>query len=44
MCNMNKHFSYLKIGDRVTVSYFEEGTGGGYTASEVDSLPIGMNR
>jgi hypothetical protein len=42
-CDMDKHFGDLRIGDNVTVSYFEEPTGG-YIASEVDWLPMGLNR
>jgi|MudIll2142460700_1097286.scaffolds.fasta_scaffold00865_8 hypothetical protein len=42
-CNMSGHFEDLKIGDHVTVTYFEEGNGG-YIASEVDWLPMGMTR
>ena len=42
-CNMNEHFGDLKIGDHVTVSYFEE-SNGGYIASELDWLPMGMTR
>ena len=42
-CGMNDHFTDLKIGDEVKVSYFEEGNGG-YIASEVDWLTMVMNR
>ena len=42
-CNMSEHFGDLKIGDHVTISYFEEGTGG-YIANQVDWLPMGMSR
>jgi hypothetical protein len=42
-CNMSEHFRDLKIGDHVTISYFEEGKGG-YIANEVDWLPMGMSR
>jgi len=42
-CNMSEHFSDLRIGDHVTITYFEEGNGG-YIANEVDWLPMGMTR
>src|SRR5512135_3031591 len=42
-CNMDEHFSDLRIGDQIRVTYFEEGNGG-YIASEVDWLPTGMTR
>ena len=42
-CNMDEHFTGLKIGDKVTISYFEE-TNGGYIASEAEWLPMGMSR
>jgi len=42
-CNMHEHFRDLKIGDQVTISYFEEGNSG-YIASEVNWLPMGMTR
>jgi len=42
-CNMDEHFSDLKIGDQIRVSYFEEGNGG-YIASGVEWLPMGLTR
>ena len=42
-CTMDEHFTGLKIGDEVKISYFEEGNGG-YIASQVDWLPMGMER
>jgi hypothetical protein len=42
-CSMDERFTHLKIGDDVTISYFEEGNSG-YIASEVDSWPMGLSR
>jgi len=42
-CDMAASFTDLKPGDRVTVSYFEKGTGS-YVASEIDLVPTGMNK
>ena len=42
-CNMDEHFSDLRIGDQIKVSYFEDGNSG-YIASEIDWLPVGMTR
>ncbi|HYA15189.1 MAG TPA: hypothetical protein VEF33_12695 [Syntrophales bacterium] len=43
-CNMGEYWNDLKIGDQVTISYFEEGSSGSYIANGVDLLPIGMER
>jgi len=42
-CNAPASFADLKIGDTVTVSYFDEG-GGTNIASEITLLPAGMSK
>ncbi len=42
-CSMSESFASLKIGDKVTVSYFDPGDGS-YIASEIDFGTAGMNR
>jgi len=43
VCSMDERLANLKVGDHVTVSYFEKGTGG-YIATQIISLPSGMNQ
>lgn len=42
-CSMSESFTSLKIGDVVTVSYFDPGDGS-YIANEIDLGAAGMNR
>ncbi len=42
-CSMSESFANLKIGDMVTVSYFDPGDGS-YIANEIDFGSAGMNR
>lgn len=42
-CSMSESFASLKIGDEVTVSYFDRGDGS-YIADEIDLGMAGMNR
>ncbi len=42
-CSVPESFSSLKIGDMVTVSYFDQGDGS-YIANEIDFGAAGMNR
>ncbi len=42
-CSMSASFASLKIGDVVTVSYFDPGDGL-YIANEIDFVSAGMNR
>ncbi len=42
-CSMSESFTSLKIGDVVTVSYFDRGDGS-YIADEIDLGAAGMNR
>ncbi len=42
-CSMSESFTSLKIGDEVTVSYFDRGDGS-YIADEIDLGAAGINR
>ena len=42
-CSMSESFANLKVGDQVTISYFDPGDGS-YIANEIDIWAGSMNR